>query len=695
MKRSTTLIRLSGVSLGAICLALAIGTHAQAQGVWETKAPMPTGREYIAVGVVNSVLFAVGGNGNPQLQTVEAYDPATNTWTTKAPMPTPRMGTAAGVLNGILYVVGGRGSSLESLQTVEAYNPLTNTWTTKAPMPTARQYPAAGVVNGVLYAVGGAVDANGGALQTVEAYDPLTNTWTTKAPMPTARWLLAVSVVNGVLYAVGGETPNVLQTVEAYDPTTDVWTTKATMPTARTALAMDVINSVLFAVGGSNGLSFNTVEAYDPLTNTWTTKASMPTGRRSLGVGVVNGVLYAVGGLNDSGGNIAANEAFQDATCPSPVANTNPLSGHVNPQLLNGWSMDYEVSLNDGLVIKDIRLVSHDPGHSIRYMARQFSIPYFDLFDENGTRVRCKLKVQGTDGQCNSQLLEFNPPSLEGSTVVLIARYLIQNIPGDQSNTACLVISQRYEFHNEVAGGCEPSGSLPCARFKPKVDYTFTNTSDPANVTNPRIRIVQRLHFDPSKSERPRGDGSEAVLHDCNNKTELGLLCFPDATFALGGNPLDREIINVAIIKGGLGVPASRPFAYSADNYHQTYRDRIKEPGVSVGNLKHFHLTHPGCPECVHIHWKWGYPTALIKDASFSDPIGTPIIPAGSNQDVNISVLLDQPDQAEDPADVSLPRDKQSLQGASPVFYYSSKGYKTEDMFFMHGGFFSSRDNNN
>ena len=693
MKRSTTLIRLSGVSLGAICLALVIGTHAQAQGVWETKAPMPTGREYIAVGVVNSVLFAVGGNGNPQLQTVEAYAPLTNTWTTKAAMPTARMGAAAGVVNDVLYVVGGRGSSLESLQTVEAYNPLTNTWTTKAPMPTARQYPAAGVVNGVLYAVGGAVDENGGALQTVEAYDPLTNTWTTKAPMPTARWLLAVSVVNGVLYAVGGETPNVLQTVEAYDPATNVWTTKAAMPTARTALAMDVVNSVLFAVGGSNGSSFNTVEAYDPLTNTWTTKASMPTGRRSLGVGVVNGVLYAVGGLNDSGGNLATNEAFQIAACPSTAANINPLPGTVNPQLNNGWSMKYEVSLNDGLVIKDIRLL----GNSNRYMARQFSIPYFDLFDENGTRVRCELKSQGTDGQCKSQLIDFGPPSMEGSKVVLTARYLIQNIPGDPSNTACLVISQRYEFHNEVAGGCEPSGSLPCARFKPIVDYTFTNTSDSANVTKPRIRIVQRLHFDPSKNENPRGDGSEAVLHDCDNINEAFAACLPRATIGLGGNPLNREI-NVAIIKGGLGVPASLPFGWSADNYHQTYRDRIKEPGARLGpfSVRNLcpRLTHPGCPECVHIHWRWGYLIRIpcITDPSFEDAAGTPIIPVGSNQDVNIAVLRNQ---VEDPADISRLSNNQSLQGAEPVFYYSSTGYKTEDMFFTHGGFFSSRDNDN
>ena len=64
-------------------------------GVWTTKAPMPTPRTGLAAGVVNGILYAVGGNdGVSFLGTVEAYDPATNTWTTKASMPTVRTGLA-------------------------------------------------------------------------------------------------------------------------------------------------------------------------------------------------------------------------------------------------------------------------------------------------------------------------------------------------------------------------------------------------------------------------------------------------------------------------------------------------------------------------------------------------------------------------------------------------------------------------
>jgi hypothetical protein len=187
-------------------------------------------------------------------------------------MSRARYGLAAGVVNGVLYAVGGPGSTG---QLVEAYDPSTNTWTTKAPMPTARHGLAAGVVNGVLYAVGGANFSSGIAVQTVEAYDPSTNTWTTKAPMSTARYGLAAGVVNGVLYAVGGTSdcaPSItcigitVQTVEAYDPSTNTWTPKAPMPTDRYALAAGVVNGVLYAVGGNSSISANlgTNEAFTP-----------------------------------------------------------------------------------------------------------------------------------------------------------------------------------------------------------------------------------------------------------------------------------------------------------------------------------------------------------------------------------------------------------------------------------------------
>ncbi|MBI5747059.1 MAG: hypothetical protein HZA13_08665 [Nitrospirae bacterium] len=99
-----------------------------------------------------------------------SFPQAPNTWITKAYMPTARFVLGIGVINGILYAVGGENINLSAVSVLEAYSPTTNTWTTKASMPTARDALAVGVVNNILYAVGGRNDT--GVVSTVEAYDP-------------------------------------------------------------------------------------------------------------------------------------------------------------------------------------------------------------------------------------------------------------------------------------------------------------------------------------------------------------------------------------------------------------------------------------------------------------------------------------------------------------------------------------------
>ena len=82
---------------------------------------------------------------DPQL----AAAAATNVWTTRAPMPTPRTAFAAGVVNGVIYAVGGTKDGNTVLTTVQAYNPATNTWVTKAPLPARRVFlNGTGTING-------------------------------------------------------------------------------------------------------------------------------------------------------------------------------------------------------------------------------------------------------------------------------------------------------------------------------------------------------------------------------------------------------------------------------------------------------------------------------------------------------------------------------------------------------------------
>ncbi|PWU21135.1 MAG: hypothetical protein C5B50_02410 [Verrucomicrobia bacterium] len=174
---------------------------------WTLKTSMPSVLRAPAGGVVNGIFYVTGGAVTyPQpatLQhTVYAYHPDTDSWVTRAPMPTARASHGVGVVNGILYAVGGA-TPAGALSTVEAYDPVADAWTTKAPMPTARYALSITVLNGLLYAVGG-VDTAGNYLPTVEVYNPATDAWATLAPMPTPRQHPALGALGGYVFAAGG-----------------------------------------------------------------------------------------------------------------------------------------------------------------------------------------------------------------------------------------------------------------------------------------------------------------------------------------------------------------------------------------------------------------------------------------------------------------------------------------------------------
>lgn len=210
---------IGGNTVGSVPVAT-VERYDPSTNTWISRAPLSGARRYLAAGVVNGIIYAVGGETvsggvSTTVATVEAYDPATNVWTTKTPMLTARSFHGVGVVNGILYAVGG-----DTLGTVEAYDPSTNTWTAKASQPTGGNGAlAVAVADDVLYAIGGS--AAGSA--TVQ-YDVARDAWSIKTGMPTSRSELAAVAINGTIYAVGGlAVPNPgpgtnlpLATVEAF-----------------------------------------------------------------------------------------------------------------------------------------------------------------------------------------------------------------------------------------------------------------------------------------------------------------------------------------------------------------------------------------------------------------------------------------------------------------------------------------------
>jgi len=71
------------------------------------------------------------------LKSVECYNPSTDKWNPVAEMSVCRYDVSVGVLDSIMYVIGGIYQSV--LKTVEAYNPNTGVWKSIPDMHLCRQ----------------------------------------------------------------------------------------------------------------------------------------------------------------------------------------------------------------------------------------------------------------------------------------------------------------------------------------------------------------------------------------------------------------------------------------------------------------------------------------------------------------------------------------------------------------------------
>lgn len=174
---------------------------------WTYGASMPTPRQHIDCGVVNGKIYVIGGLSSWEVYTGinEAYDPTTNTWESKAPMPTPRHNPAIVVYNNIIYVFGGGGTPTDiwaDLNTVEAYDPATNTWVSKSALPTIRFKPGAAVINDKIYITGGFSD--GAMSSRVDVYCPETDTWEDATKLPKPILFSGVVAVNNTIFVSGG-----------------------------------------------------------------------------------------------------------------------------------------------------------------------------------------------------------------------------------------------------------------------------------------------------------------------------------------------------------------------------------------------------------------------------------------------------------------------------------------------------------
>uniref|UniRef100_T1J1M7 Kelch-like protein diablo n=1 Tax=Strigamia maritima TaxID=126957 RepID=T1J1M7_STRMM len=250
---------------------------------WTGLEDLPMPRSGLGGAFIHGLFYAVGGRnnspeGNQDSNSVDLFDPRTCTWRRCSPMSIARNRVGVGVIDGMLYAVGGSAGT-EHHNSVEKYDPDDDKWLSVKAMSTKRIGVGVAVVNRLLYAVGGFDGTN--RLRSVECFHPENDEWTPVAPMITCRSGAGVVALDHFVYAVGGyDGVSQLRTVERYDTEKNEWQTVSEMNSPRSALGVAVLDGKLYALGGYDGTEFlATVEIYDPATDKWTMTTQMTSGR--------------------------------------------------------------------------------------------------------------------------------------------------------------------------------------------------------------------------------------------------------------------------------------------------------------------------------------------------------------------------------------------------------------------------------
>lgn len=295
------------------------GLHAQtwitkataASGTWQAGAALPLGVGEVSTGVINGVLYVVGGDTHATM----AYNLNTGVWRSGlAPRPLQGDHHAAAVVNGKLYLIGGLGGG--SAGQVQIYDPSSNSWSLGSPAPYAGGSVSIGLIAGKIYIAGGIVGNT--TVNAAAIYDPATDTWSPIAPMPAGRNHAAGGSDGHKFFTFGGRTGgNTVSvgfaSVQIYDPATNTWawsgeagSTIPPLPQKRGGMGKAAFyKNEFYVMGGEttatgtgqvSGNVYNRVDVYNPVSKIWRLETMMPTARHGIFPVAANGKIFVAGG---------------------------------------------------------------------------------------------------------------------------------------------------------------------------------------------------------------------------------------------------------------------------------------------------------------------------------------------------------------------------------------------------------------
>ena len=292
-------------------------------GSWTSLASMPYARGYMAVAVLNNLIYTIGGvsNNSPAstqtcFNNVTVYDASKNSWSFAAPVPLSGFGMGATAINGKIYVFGGTdcNNNNNSVSTVYAYDPSANSWTAVSNMAyggNALTNVAVATDGTYAYVFGGINAANLHYSQAIQVYDPVGNRWAsptfTTPPMAGGAAVWQSSNGSGPFLVVPGYGPSgALSTGYQYFPGSNAGI-QYSVPFATDFPAAAAVGSNVYVavVNSSNMPQFYQLPQSQ--------LAPPSVAQVGASAAVVDGVFYLIGGLQPSGTRpgTGAVEAYQ------------------------------------------------------------------------------------------------------------------------------------------------------------------------------------------------------------------------------------------------------------------------------------------------------------------------------------------------------------------------------------------------
>ena len=150
-------------------------------GVWKTLPDLPAPRDHAGAALIKNTIYVLGGRTHGQVNVrnttyvFDVHSPEAG-WTQKADMPTARGGLATGVIGSVVYTFGGEGNPAPGSNGVynqtEAYDTRKDTWTRLAPMSIPRHGTSATSIGGGIYIPGGSVAQGTGPVDSFTEFIP-------------------------------------------------------------------------------------------------------------------------------------------------------------------------------------------------------------------------------------------------------------------------------------------------------------------------------------------------------------------------------------------------------------------------------------------------------------------------------------------------------------------------------------------